>query len=225
MTDLFGFDLADGLASGECPVCFAMRRHSRRWLDSFWREGRQDPATRMRFYAAGGFCAAHAWLLHDIVGDSGAAIADVYGRLAEQDLARIDKLLARRRARRLPADFLRRPAACLVCAEEAEALPRKSEFFLELLATEAGREHYRGSTGLCYDHLLSALATAGDRERLARWLLEEWRIRLAELRRRLAEYDRKRDHRYAAERRDDEREALTDVVRRYVGPAPSGRRG
>ena len=220
MSDLFGFDLADGLASGECPVCFALRRHTRRWLDSFWREGRQAPATRKRFYAAGGFCRAHAWLLHDLVGDSGAAIADVYGRLAEHDLASIGELLAGRRVRRRPpARSLRRRASCSVCAEEIEALPRKAEFFLELIATEAGRARYEHAAGLCYEHLLSVLDAAGDGHELGAYLLADWRRRLEELRRRLAEYDRTRDHRYAAERRDDER-SWTDVVRHYVGSPP-----
>jgi hypothetical protein len=219
--DLFTFDLADGLASGECPICFALRRHTRRWLDSFCRQGRQDPATRKRFYAAGGFCRAHAWLFHELAGDSGAAIADVYGRLAEQDLSRLDELLGGRRSRRpSPAAALRRRAPCPLCAEEIEALPRKAEFFLELVATEAGRARYERSRGLCYEHLVSVLDTAGDRDALAAHVLDDWRRRLEGLRRRLAEYDRKRDHRHAAERRDAERRSPAEMIRHYVGPAP-----
>lgn len=222
MTDLFGFDLADGLASGECPICHAMQRHTLRWLDSFWREGRHAPEARRRFYAAGGFCRGHAWLLHDLVDGSGAAIADVYGRLAEQDLSRLDELLhGRRTRRRSPAASLQRRVRCSVCAEELEALPRKAEFFIELVATGAGRARYERSSGLCYEHLRSVLDIAGDRTAATDYLLEDWRRRLEEVSRRLADYDRKRDHRYAAERREDEHQCLADIIRRYVGPRPS----
>jgi hypothetical protein len=220
MTDLFAFDLEDGLAAGECPVCFALARHVRRWLDAFWREGRQVPAARKRFYAAGGFCRRHAWELHALVaaGGSGAAIADLYGRLAEQDAAALDELLAGRRGRRGSlAEALERRASCPAWAEEAEALPRKAEFFLELLGTSTGRMRYARSAGVCRPHLLAVVGEAGRREELARLLLEDWRRRLGELRHRLAEYDRKRDHRFAAERTEDDERSWTDVIGFYAG--------
>lgn len=222
MTDLFAFDLEDGLAAGECPICFSLARHMHRWLDAFWREGRQVPEARKRFYAGGGFCHRHAWQLHELVsrgGASAAAIADLYGRLAEQDLAALDRLLEGRRPRRgEPVSALEPPAPCFACAEETEALPRKAEFFLELLGTESGRSRYERSAGVCRAHLLVLLAEAGKREQLVRYVLEDWRRRLAELRHRLAEYDRKRDHRFAAERTESDEQSWTDVIGFYVGP-------
>ena len=60
MSDVFTFDLADGFASGACPICHAVALDERRWLDSFWREGWRDPETRRKFYgggsAGGAFC-------------------------------------------------------------------------------------------------------------------------------------------------------------------------
>lgn len=221
MTDLFGFDLADGLESGECALCHALALHMRRWLDTFRREGRRDPATRTRFYAAGGFCRGHAWLLHGLLDGSGAPVADVYGRLAEQDAAQLGQALHSRRGRRGGlADELRRPAPCPGCVEEAEALPRKAAFFLELLATEAGRRRYEGSAGLCFEHLVAAVEAAAGRDAVARYLVEDWRRRVVELRDRLARYDRTRDHRFAAERTDDLERSWTDAIRRYAGPPP-----
>lgn len=221
MSDLFTFDLEDGLAAGNCPLCFALDRHLRRWLDEFWREGRQSAPARKRFYAGGGFCPAHAWLFRELVaaGGSGAAIADVYGRLAEQDVASLDEALTgrRRRGGGSLADVLRRGAGCSACGEAAAALPRKAEFLLGLLETSPGRERYARSAGVCHAHLLALLDEAGRREDLGRFLLEDWRHRLADVRRRLAEYDRKRDHRYAAERTEDDERAWTDVIRRYAG--------
>lgn len=221
MTDLFAFDLEDGLAAGECPVCFALARHMHRWLDAFWREGRQVPAARKRFYAGGGFCRRHAWQFHALVGagGSGAAIADLYGRLAEQDVAALEELLAGRRGRRgSPAAALEPRAPCQACAEEEEALPRKAEFLLELIGTSVGRARYTRSAGVCHPHLLAVVEEAGGREELARFLLEDRRRRLVELRHRLADYDRKRDHRFAAERTESDERSWTDVIGFYVGP-------
>lgn len=222
MTDLFAFDLEDGLASGECPVCFALVLHMRRWLDAFWREGRQSPEARERFYAGGGLCRSHAWQLHELVsagGGSGAAIADLYGRLAEHDLAALDELLDGRRSRlRAAASELQANVPCFACAEEAEALPRKAEFFLELLATGAGQDRYARSAGVCRPHLLAVLEVAGRREESVRFLLEDWRRRLGDLRRRLADYDRTRDYRFAAERTAEDERSWTDVIGVYVGP-------
>ena len=216
MTDLFGFDLADGFASGQCPICFALGRDERRWVDSFRREGKQDADARSRFYAGGGFCRRHAWLLHELAVEhgSGAPIADVYGNLADRDLAAIDTLLAGGRHLALA-----RAASCSACVAEADALERKQHFFLELVETSAGRDRYARSAPLCFPHLASALAAAGDGD-TGRFLLGDWHRRLAEARERLAEFDRKRDHRFAGQRHDAEARSWTDIIRLYVGEPP-----
>lgn len=218
MTDLYSFELADGLASGECPLCYAIASDARRWLDSFWREGRQSPEARRRFFASGGFCPRHAWILHDLLaGHSGAAIADLYGHLAERDLTTIDRLVKKRRPRNLTRP-LRRQAQCAACIEEVDALDRKTTFLLELLAAETGARSYERSCGLCYPHLVVVLDAAGDEHPLTRFLLADWRRRLEELRDRLAAFDRTRDHRYAAERTASDERSWTDVIHHYVGP-------
>jgi hypothetical protein len=224
VSDLFAFDLEDGLASGECPVCFALAVHMRRWIDAFWREGRQSPEARKRFYAGGGFCARHAWQLHELVtagGESGAAVTDLYGHLAEQDAEALAGLVTGRRGRRTQAaTALQRRYSCAACAEESEALPRKAEFFLELLSTSNGRARYERAAAVCRPHLATLVEVAGQRDGLSRYLLEDWRLRLVELRRRLRSYDRTRDHRFKAERTVDDERSWTDVIRHYVGRAP-----
>jgi hypothetical protein len=223
MSDLFTFELADGLASGRCPLCYAVASDVRRWLDSFWREGRQVPAARTRFYAGGGFCRRHAWLLHELVAaHSGAAIADLYGRLAEQDSAALDGVLADVGSRRRSGwRRLQRTARCSACEEEADALERQAQFFLELLSTEAGRSRYQRARGVCFPHLLALLEAAESDERLTRYLLDDWRGRLDDVRRRLDHYDLTRDHHFAAERRHEDEESWTDVIHHYVGASDS----
>lgn len=218
MSDLFTFDIEDGIARGECPLCYAIEVEIRRWLDSFWREGRQSPQARRQFFDGGGFCRRHAWLLHDLLaGQSGAAIADLYGLLCKYDLIAVDDLLARRRGRSGLARRLQR--RCSACIEETNVLERKATFLLELLATDSGRERYEHSRGVCLAHLL-ALLEEGPGESLTRYLLSDWRRRLDELRRRLAEYDRKRDYHHAAERTADDERSWSDVIEQYVGAHP-----
>ncbi len=220
MSDLFTFDIEDGLARGECPLCYAIEIEIRRWLDSFWREGRQSLEARRRFFDGGGFCRRHAWLLHDLLAEqSGAAIADLYGLLCKHDLVVVDDLLARPGGRKGLVGRLRRQEPCSACIEETDTLGRKATFLLELLATGQGRARYRQSRGVCRAHLLALLEAETD-DRLTRYLLSDWRRRLDELRRRLAEYDRKRDYHYAAERTADDERSWSDVIEQYAGAHP-----
>lgn len=223
MSDLFSFDLADGLARGDCSLCYAVACHMHRWLDSFWREGRQEPRARERFYAGGGFCSRHAWLPDGIAEMHAAGIADLYRQLARRDSARLEEALAISSKRRRPLRQLRRAASCAACSEEAEATQRKACFFLELLASNAGRTRYERAGGVCFTHLLVLLEVAEDDRHLVHYLLADWRRRLDELDRRLEHFDRTRDHRYTAERTQDDERACADVIRHYVGTLPSAR--
>lgn len=221
MPDIFGYDIVEALRRSGCPLCRADAIDDRRWMNSFWREGKQDPGTRRRFYAAGGFCRHHAWLLHWLVAAeaAGAAIADIYGSLAERDIAWLDELRARldrgKRRREAPPG---RSGRCPACVAHEAATKRKVHFFVELLSEPEVRPRYRSSGGLCFDHLARALEHALDTdEEVARFLLNDWRERLVAVRDQLAEFDRKRDHRYAAEPRGEEQSSWTEVIRRYVG--------
>jgi len=225
MSDVYSFDLADGFASGRCPICHALALDERRWLDSFWREGRRDPGTRRRFYAAGGLCPSHAWLLHQLVVDAeaGAAISDVYGGLAARDLTELDGLLSggipRRRKGGRP--LLRRVGECSACVAAADALARKVHFFLELLGDPAGREGYERSAGLCFIHLQATIAADECDGDSALYLVGDWRSRLALARERLAEFDPTRERRHANGGANDAHRPWTDVIRLYVGDPPA----
>ena len=222
MPDIFSYDLVRALGLPGCPLCRALAADDERWMDSFWHEGKQDATARRRFFEAGGFCRAHAWLLHRLVAEAGAgaAIADLYGQLAIYDLRWFENIranLERRRRQRAPT--LRRRRRCPACAFRAEALERKAHFLAEALGEEQVREAYRRSEGLCFPHFARTLegALAGGNKQTAGFLLDDWRDRLSELRSDLSEYDRKRDYRYASEPKGAEQRSWTEVIRRYVG--------
>jgi hypothetical protein len=226
LPDIFGYDIVEALRRSGCPLCRVEAIDDHRWMSSFWREGKQDAGTRRRFYTAGGFCRHHAWLLHRLVAAeaAGAAIADVYGSLADRDLASLDELRAsigRSRRRRQPT--LRRRGRCPACVAFADGSERKVHFFVELLAEAEVRPRYRSSQGLCLAHFARVFehALASDHDDVGRFVLDDWYERLRLVRGQLAEFDRKRDYRYANEPKGDEQHSWTDVIRRYVGERPA----
>jgi len=223
VSDLYGFDLDDAIESGQCVLCHVVARAERRWLDSFWREGRRDPSARQKFYAAGGFCRRHAWLLQELVASAGtgAPIADVYGALANRDLPILDTVIeGLDRPLRSPARRLRRPKPCPACADAAEAERRKAHFLLEMLAQPPARNRYRRSGGLCFSHLRLVLEESSGDAELRCFVARDFRRRLDDLRRRLEAYERSRDHRYRGTADSAALASWTDVVRLYAGEQP-----
>jgi hypothetical protein len=229
MGDIFTDDLQAALAASGCPICRAVADAVERWMDSFWREGRNDREARAAFFAAGGFCREHALLLEGIAQGTrgGAAIADVYRWLAKRDielLAAASKHVGGgHRRRRLQLERRRR---CPACQETEAATERKLSFLVDALRSARTRERYASSDGLCVPHLLKAAAEAAtDNPDVSRFLLDDGRHRLADLRSQLDEFDRKRDHRFRDEPRGAEQLAPAQAIRRYVGGAADLRQG
>ena len=143
-------------------------------------------------------------------------IADIYGQLVEQDLERL------RHARTAGPEALARTGVCPACTAADAALDRKADFFVDALKDAGVRSSYTDSDGFCGAHLTAALAAAREAEpRVGSFLLADRRRRLEQLAHELAEYDRKRDHRYAHEPKGAEQRSITDVIRLYGGSDPA----
>jgi hypothetical protein len=217
-------DVYSALRERGCPLCRTVSRNERRNVASFLREGRVVPSARAQFVRAGGFCPSHTWMLHEAaaVEASGAGIADLYGLLLDQDLEALDRASSLE-GKRGWRDAARRIAArgrCPMCVDADQVQRRQAAFLCELLDDEAGRRAFRDSDGLCRGHLRTTLEESLRRHPKgegARLLLEDWRARLATLRKRLAEYDRKRSYTAAKERTAADERAWTDVIERYAG--------
>jgi hypothetical protein len=215
--DIFTDDLQAALAARGCPVCRVVADAERRWLDSFWREGKNGRAAREAFLGAGGFCAGHGLLLETLAqGERGAAaIADVYGMLAARD---IERLAAARdhvgRRRRRP---VRRRRHCPACEQTAAATDRKLWFLIDALHAGATRERYARSDGLCMPHLLDAAGQSASEPEVCRFLLDDACRRLGDLCAQLNELQRKRDHRFRHEPKAAEQLAPGEAIRRYGG--------
>jgi len=222
--DIFTDELLAALARQGCPICRVVTDSVHRWIDSFWREGRNDRDTRRTFFAAGGFCHDHALALETLAqGTRGrAAIADVYRWLASRDIALLDASVhpapGRRLRRRKPQ--MARARECPACVEREQTTERKLAFLTDILHDERGRRRYESSSGLCVPHLLRAVAqTAENEPAVSCFLAADGRRRLVELRVGLDEFDRKRESRFRDEPKGQEQQAPSDAIARYAGGA------
>jgi hypothetical protein len=220
--DLFSYELVEAMQHQGCIMCRVVEVAELRYMATFVREGWQDPGASRRFLLGGGFCRHHAWLFHQIAKNArtGVSIAHLYGRLLEEDLAVSDEMerrLARGPMRNLTAK-LHRSVPCLACVQMEGSLQRSQTFLVEALTTSRVAALFEKSDGLCWRHFVptfeEAISTNKD---VAELLLRDWRHRLRRVAHDLAEYDRKRDYRYAAERTPADQRSWAEAIRRYVG--------
>jgi len=226
--DVANFEILAAIREPGCALCRVEALAERRLMQGFLREGRYNPATRETFMRSGGFCHRHAWQLHHEAeeGATGAGIADIYGQLIGRDVARLDtasQRLATRRGRRHVRRSFRRQARCQLCVALARARQSHGYFLGQLLGDEGAREAFAAGDGSCSVHLEIAVhqaLRADGRGEAAAFLIDDALGRLESLGDQLAEYNRKRDYRYAVEHRGEEQRSWTKVIRRYVGGGP-----
>lgn len=226
LPDLSNYEIARAFHEVGCPLCRVVAADEERSMQQFWRDSRLLPAVRRGFFASGGFCRRHAWLLHEQVmrAGRGGALTDIYDAMLARDAARIATILDGHREQQNVAETLRdfvHQTACRACEEVEATTKRRAYFACNLLQEDGMAAAYRASDGFCFRHLTDVLAAIGDGDSELRLrLLADWGERIAALRNGLAEFERKRDYRHADELRGDEQRAPTDAVRRYAGEQP-----
>ena len=220
MPDIFSYEIVEALHSTGCPLCRVLAVEDVRWVETFRREARNDPAIRADFFAGGGFCRHHAWLFQRLVAlaDSPAAITDTYGWLAEQDLDWLDNVERALTAGRRRGSALERSRPCPACNAHRDAIERKIEIFVGVVSEPDVRVMYERSDGLCFNHLSTVIGQARKSgAESAFFLLRDWRRRLEHIRGQLADLERRRDYRYQDEPEGEEQHAWADVIALYVG--------
>jgi hypothetical protein len=210
MSDKFiGFHrLIEACDEAGCPACRCLDADTHRYLTGFLYEHMTDPVSRARLRASWGLCNWHAWMLRETADPAfGSAILcedllRVLARRLERSATRgaAATLLGRLRARlgrpRAPAivRLYRRRVVCPACSELARAEERYLQTALRFVDDPQFEQAYEASHGLCVPHALAALElAAGDAagDRLLARTLPKW----AELRRDLAGFVKKHDHR------------------------------
>jgi hypothetical protein len=206
-------ELRDAAARPGCSLCRVGEEAAQRYLRYVLHEGVNDGATRIRLDRSWGFCRRHAWhflglewgSMHDSLGMAtlSEGLVDAAGDILD---AFLDAPPPRSRARgagRAPLEGLARalePAeSCRACQVQAEHESYAATVLARTLEDPGWRQRFIESDGLCLVHFRAVVLTEESPERL-RWLIEDYRRRLRELRSDLEEYARKHDYRFSQER-------------------------
>lgn len=211
-TDPIIYNLEQALAEGACPVCHCLATATTRSLTNLLYEFVNDPLTRDRLRASGGFCRDHSWALQQM-GDP-LAHSIIYADLIGGFCAGLQELAASRNGRSsFPAEM---EQPCPVCREESETQKRYVEGLLAAVHESNFREKYRKQGFLCRPHFRAVYSQARSNE-VRSFLAEVQLERLSHLNFELKEFIRKSDYRYAGELPGTERDAWIRAVRFWVG--------
>jgi hypothetical protein len=177
-----------------------------------------------------GFCRRHAWYflglewasMHDSL--SMAALGEGLVEAAEEVLdAFLDAARPRpqrKRAARAPLEELARALApaepCPACQVQADHEGYAATVLVRILEDPGWRQRFLESDGLCLPHFRRAVGVEETPERL-RWLIEDQRRRLHELRLDLEEYGRKHDYRFRHEESGPEADAAVRATGALAG--------
>ena len=185
-----------------CPVCITVRASVIRGIKSHFVEFINDPDSRVKLRAAGGYCPQHAELLPSTGDALGAAI--LYADLTDQAIQKLQSAPQR-------GGLLRRVASqkklqqCPACLQQLEAEKRYT------LALAAGLNHLEiwqeleAGSGLCTAHLeLTLQAAPADMAAKLRQLELQ---KLEALKGELEEAVRKHDYRFKHKTWGAERDA------------------
>ncbi len=204
------FRLVDACDRPGCPVCRCLVSDARQYLGNLLYEQVTDPETRSHLYASWGFCNRHAWMLRETPDPAfgSSILGEDLLRLASRRLARTSMRrapaarapLARLRRlwsrRRLPVvvEIYGRRAACPACRETVASEERYLLAAIRFVDDPEFASAYDRSHGLCVPHALRALAVGAGRPE-ADHLVDRTLARWTELRRDLAGFIAKHDHR------------------------------
>jgi len=226
-------DLQDGLSSGECPVCHASRKATRRYLHSFLYEGMMSSIARQDFLDGGGFCREYFWQAKGIEEEcwaDGLGAAILCENLLDVSLKHLEALAKTRVGLKATLLNIRKPAKkkgtgmrllpgsrCIAC-KAAKGTEEHYLAVLEELLDEAdfcGR--FRESTGLCLHHIQAA-AEQWTSETAVELVRRAAKKRIGHLLNELREFQRKHDYRYKHEPRGSEWSSPERTIDFLVGP-------
>jgi len=207
-------DVSPGVT--DCAICVLTQRSVDRSLRAFFTEFVNDPAVRIDFRKAQGFCASHTPLLASCGDALGVAI--LYADLADEVLRRWRSGAASSGKRAFARLFSQSgPLPCPACVAQSEAEKRYTAALARGLSqTEELWPVLRECSGLCVNHVDQTAALA-DRASAAR-LLEIECQRIDRLAAELQEIIRKNDYRFRGEPWGPERDAWRRALLRITRP-------
>jgi len=212
-----------------CPLCWMLRRASRRYLYHVLHEYVLDGGLRVKLHRALGFCRQHAWELQALEAEEwrdGMGTATLYEDLARSTARAIrDAAAAVRPRRRWPWTRRQAPAPsplqaageCPACASTRASDAYATSVLMQALAAdEEFKQRFAASFGLCLPHFTRALNASAD-ESARRVLAEVQAEKLQRLADELGDYIRKHTVGHHDEPKGREQTSWIRVIEQFVG--------
>jgi predicted GTPase len=171
-------DVANDLRTRGCPVCNRLAKVSFEFFSKFQYEIATNQSTQKDFADSFGFCSLHFWQLAALSSPSGlsSGLAPLAEHISQKLANLADSFLEEQCAVKLHCSS----SECLVCQE----LRRHEQGYLSELngfvKTNAGREAYGRSQGVCLRHLALWLC-ASEADGFSSFLLREAALRFDHL--------------------------------------------
>ena len=185
-----------------CPVCISVRASVIRGIKSHFVEFINDPESRVKLRAAGGYCPQHAELLPSTGDALGAAI--LYADLTDQAIEKLQNTPQR-------SGLLRRVASqkklqqCPACLQQSEAEARYALALAAGLNNAEVWQELEAGAGLCTTHLELTLQAAPAETAAKLKQLELQKLQALKVE--LEEAVRKHDYRFKHEEWGPEKDA------------------
>lgn len=178
-------NLCAALNGRECAVCELVERDLSQRVGALFGELCNDPPTRKRLVAGGGFCYRHARTIERLQGHS-LEVALVYEDLLGAVLARVE------------AGALSPGGVCPLCEEQQRTEELYLDVFLAHFSDPELQAAFRASAGFCLAHTAQVVERCRLPDVRAA-LLAHQRERLESLRTELRAFLRKQDYRFSGE--------------------------
>jgi hypothetical protein len=207
------FNLLEALKEG-CPVCFLVRKSTKKFMDDFLYESVNDPALRKEIKESLGFCNRHAWQLQKLGDGFGQSI--IYEDLAKTVFNKLNEIKVSSNNLKTLLPDRKSKATCIFCKYEKDAQDRYIFVFIENFNDPEFRYAYKDSFGLCLPHLEMVIRRCKNQEIVDELMFVESQ-KIAKLSEELKEFIRKHDYRFSKEGFDKEKAAWIRAVEKLTG--------
>ena len=212
------FNFLDALKGQGCPVCFVIKKYSRKFMDDFLYESVNDSGLRKEIRESAGFCNRHSWQLQKF-GD-GFGLGIVYEDLMRFILKRLEETDGSSASikailKQLDKDEQAKKS-CIVCKEEKDVEGRYISVFLENFDDPELKFSYKRSFGLCLFHLNSAIKKCKNKK-LTHEIITIETAKLNSLLVEVEEFLRKHDYRFSNEQFGKEGDSWIRAIEKLTG--------
>jgi len=212
------FNFLDALKEQGCPICFLIRKNTRKSMDDFLYESVNDPGLRKEIKESAGFCSRHTWQIQKFGDGFGLGIIYEYlMQLVLDKLKVIDGTAASIKVllKQLEKDD-KAKNSCIFCKQERDVEDRYIDIFLENSDDPETKSTYKNSSDLCLVHLNRAIKKCKEKKFVAEIINIET-AKFGSLIAELKEFQRKQDYRFSKEKIGKEGDSWIRAIEKMIG--------